>query len=375
LGVVDETGHFQPLDVTELTRADFGVAIKTHSKAHNVAAGTHRSTASPLEVDNSTDSVTQLLDNFYYDKAKLLTPIPLFRADLEQAIRFALDHEIPQHSTIAGDALMALRHFVSVLERYYKYGNRQSFRRLLDFLMEPSRTEIDGQEFQTYVRKLDPPVVHQSRYVGCFSTSAGRRRFPCSLWSLFHHLTVQEFEEETAEDPMEVLQAMHGYVKHFFGCTECSKHFQAMSTKNRIWNVTSKDQAVLWVWAAHNEVNQRLAGDVTEDSNHPKVQWPSEEQCSECRKHNGEWDKNEVLEFLKRHYGNEAISELGMDFLPHAKMFKVRARQIFQSADHLHVGIFAYLIIIICLMTAAVRFYFRRGYRKKLYLHDLLGKV
>jgi thiol oxidase len=99
-----------------------------------------------------------------------------------------------------------------------------------------------------------------------------------------------------------------------------------------------------------------------------------------CRKKNGEWDKTEVLEFLRRHYGNDHVSTLGLyETMPNAKMLNARARQIFAGVSggdvHLHVAIFAYIFIIICLMIVAVRFYFRRGYRKKLYSHDILGKV
>jgi thiol oxidase len=282
-----------------------------------------------------------------------------------------------QHEVIAGESLAALRNFVSVLTRYYDFGNRNSFRKLLDFLMEPSRTEVRGSDFQSFLEKLDPPIVRKSRYIGCFSTQRGLRRFPCSLWSLFHHLTIQHLESEDNEDPMEVLHAMHGYIKHFFGCTDCAKHFQEMAKRNHIWNVTSKDQAALWLWSAHNEVNQRLAGDITEDTNHPKIQFPAEDNCHVCYKKTGEFDKTEVVAFLRRHYGNDHVNDMGIEQLPRAMMLNARARQMFSAGgnSHLHIGIFAYVVIIICLMVAAVKFYFRRGYRKKLYTHDLLGKV
>lgn len=329
------------------------------------------------EPENSTDNAAVLLDRFFYDKARSTKPIPLFRADLEQAIRKTLGHEVVQHEVIAGESLAALRSFVSVLTRYYDFGNRNSFRKLLDFLMEPSRTEVRGSDFQSFLLKLDPPIVRKTRYIGCFSTQRGLRRFPCSLWSLFHHLTIQHLESEDNEDPMEVLHAMHGYVKHFFGCTDCSKHFQEMAKRNHIWNVTSKDQAALWLWSAHNEVNERLSGDITEDPNHPKIQFPAEDHCHVCYKKTGEFDKNEVVAFLRRHYGNDHVNDMGMEQLPRAMMLNARARQMFSAGgnSHLHIGILAYVVIIICLMVAAVKFYFRRGYRKKLYTHDILGKV
>lgn len=375
---MNQQGDFLPLPIFDESRASIASAISDHLKLHHLATNI-RTTQGPLaDPDDGNDTVGTLLDRFYYDKAKLLKPIPLFRADLEQAIRYTLNHEVVQHETITGERLQALRNFVSVLTRYYDYGNKKSYRLLLDYLMEPRRTEVKGNEFQSYLQGLSPSIVSEdSRYVGCFSTQRGLRRFPCSLWSLFHHLSVQHLESEDNEDPMEVLQAMHGYIKHFFGCTDCSKHFEEMAKRNHIWNVTSKDQAVLWLWSAHNEVNQRLSGDVTEDKNHPKLQFPADEQCHVCFKKNGDWDKTEVVEFFRRHYANEHISNLGIDQMPRAMMLNARARQMFagRGDTHLSIGILAYVVIIICLMVAAVKFYFRRSYRKKLYHHDILGKV
>lgn len=377
LAVVGQQGTFTAIPIYNESRASISTAINSHLKLHHLAI---RTTSAPKELDteNTTDSVGDLLDRFYYDKARATKPIPLFRADLEHAIKNSLGHEVVQHETISGESLAALRRFVSVLSRYYDFHNRKSFRKLLDYLIEPSRMEVKGNDFQNFLEKLDPPAIREGRYIGCFSAQPGLRRFPCSLWSLFHHLTVQHLESEDNEDPMEVLQAMHGYIKHFFGCTECSKHFQEMARRNHIWNVTSKDQAALWLWNAHNEVNERLAGDITEDKSHPKIQFPAEDHCHVCHKKNGEWDKTEVLAFLRRHYGNEHVNDLGIDSLPRALMLNARARQIFAGGagdTHLHIGILAYFVIIICLMVLAVKFYFRRGYRKKLYTHDILGKV
>lgn len=375
-------GSFEKLSNFNESRVAISTSIKEHMKIHHISIVRTISTHPDIDEekhDNLTITSDVLLNRKFYDDARKMTSMPLFRADLEQAIRKTLAHEIPQHETISGESLSALRHFVSVLYRYYDFANKSSFRKLLDYLVEPSRKEVKGGEFKAFVESLNPPIVQKSRYIGCFSTQNGLRRFPCSIWSLFHHLTVQHLESEENEDPMEVLQAMHGYIKHFFGCTDCSKHFQDMAKRNHIWNVTSKDQAVLWLWNAHNEVNQRLSGDVvTEDKNHPKIQFPPEESCHVCRKKTGEWDKTEVLEFLRRHYIDAHVNDLGMDQIPRALMLNARARQMFAGGlgeSHLHIGILAYVFIIVCMMFAAVKFYFRRGYRKKLYTHDLLGKV
>ena len=57
----------------------------------------------------------------------------------------------------------------------------------------------------------------------------------------------------------EVLQAIRGYVRFFFGCRECAGHFEQMAAGS-MHRVGSLNSAVLWFWSSHNKVNARLAG-------------------------------------------------------------------------------------------------------------------
>ena len=50
-----------------------------------------------------------------------------------------------------------------------------------------------------------------------------------------------------------------------------------MAERRSIWSVNSKKDAVLWLWESHNEVNDRLKADETEDPEFPKIQFPSKE--------------------------------------------------------------------------------------------------
>lgn len=61
------------------------------------------------------------------------------------------------------------------------------------------------------------------------------------------------------ELPLEVLNTLRCYVRHFFGCQECAQHFEAMAAES-MDQVASREEAVLWLWSHHNEVNARLAG-------------------------------------------------------------------------------------------------------------------
>lgn len=44
------------------------------------------------------------------------------------------------------------------------------------------------------------------------------------------------------------------YVQQYFTCSECSQHFEAMAAEEAAALVTSRRDAVLWSWRAHNIV-------------------------------------------------------------------------------------------------------------------------
>lgn len=82
----------------------------------------------------------------------------------------------------------------------------------------------------------------------------------------------------------------------------------------------SRDFA-LWLWSAHNEVNERLmkeeASLKTGDRKFPKIIWPPKQLCPSCYHLKGpkdkgtnqiDWDQNEVFKFLMSYYGNTLIS-------------------------------------------------------------------
>ena len=93
------------------------------------------------------------------------------------------------------------------------------------------------------------------------------------------------------------------------------QHFQQMAAEDGLFSVSSTDGALLWLWRAHNKVNSRIAGDVTEDPLHPKRQFPDRTLCAECF-HDDEYDSYEVLEFLLRFYAAENFRGQGLDPMP-----------------------------------------------------------
>lgn len=246
-------------------------------------------------------------------------------------------------------------------------------------------------------------IFSLSRYVYLGSTK-DRRGYSCGLWQIFHYLTVSATNSESTHDPQEVLRAIHGFVKYFFGCTDCSEHFQQMAERNGISKVATNDAAVLWLWSTHNEVNRRLAGDPTEDPVFPKIQYPSQYACPQCYQemipndsatplgssnNTPHWDTGEVLYYLRRVYSAINLSRYGVDdesILPellssvHSSKLQTstnsgsaHSSSIFSEID-VRMGILLYAFCML-IIVVAVKLFMQRGYRKKAYNHDFWGKI
>lgn len=62
-----------------------------------------------------------------------------------------------------------------------------------------------------------------------------------------------------------VLQVMRRYIRTFFGCRECGRHFEQAASVG-MDNVQNREQQILWLWQQHNRVNMRLAGNTRTDT-------------------------------------------------------------------------------------------------------------
>ena len=147
----------------------------------------------------------------------------------------------------------------------------------------------------------------------CQGSMPQYRGYPCSLWLLFHTLTVTCANRNVSQlSGADVLVRIRGYVTNFFGCLECGKHFAAMS-KTVETEVNSLDEAVLWLWKSHNKVNKRLSKEPSTDPKFPKIQYPPRDMCGECiiddknLDSHPKWRTDVILQFLKVHYGMNNI--------------------------------------------------------------------
>lgn len=77
---------------------------------------------------------------------------------------------------------------------------------------------------------------------------------------------------------------------------------------------------VLWLWRAHNIVNERLMREEkelgTEDPRFPKLIWPSKDLCPSCLVSSSsksgrtvrEWNEDKVFKFIMNYYGSSLVS-------------------------------------------------------------------
>ncbi|XP_034162637.2 sulfhydryl oxidase 1 [Pangasianodon hypophthalmus] len=237
----------------------------------------------------------------------------VYMSDLESALHYSLRVELASHLVISGEALIALRGYVSVLDKYFpgRPPVKNALKAVNDWLQKQKVTSINYSDFREALdtTSADSYLPKAVRWMGCQGSKQHYRGYPCAMWTLFHTLTVQALETES-KDPQEVLQAMRRYVSSFFGCRPCAVHFKNMAQES-MDNVNSLRAAVLWLWSRHNRVNARLAGELSEDPHFPKVQWPPPDLCPACHslKPGGEhtWLQDEVLAFLRNYYSAQHL--------------------------------------------------------------------
>ncbi|XP_058395925.1 sulfhydryl oxidase 1 [Diceros bicornis minor] len=298
-------GSFSRVPVLMESRSFYTAYLQKFSR------GAAQTTVAPITANTIAPTVWKVAD-----RSKI------YMADLESALHYILRVEVGKFSVLEGQRLMALKKFMAVLAQYFPGRPLvQNFLHAVsDWLKRQQRKKIPYSSFKNVLdnRKEGTVIAKKVNWVGCQGSEPHFRGFPCSLWILFHFLTVQaarqnlDHSQERAK-AQEVLQAVRGYVHSFFGCRECAGHFEQMAAAS-MDQVESPNSAVLWFWSSHNKVNARLAGAPSEDPQFPKVQWPPRELCSACHNELRDapvWDLSNTLSFLKTHF---SPSNIVLDF-------------------------------------------------------------
>lgn len=255
----------------------------------------------------------------------------VYRADLNNAMVYSLSQEVALWETFNRSQLEVLENFVDVLRQFFPGDpSTMHFLGRLQKYVASFRERghvLRGEALSTFLHAAGSPdsrLPKMGPYVGCLGSRPGLRGYPCSLWMLFHSLTVNayrasaEHELASGDHPTSArttLLTIRDYVSHFFTCSDCAAHFasQAVGLESKL---REPRDAVLWLWRTHNAVNRRLSGDQTEDPAAPKVPFPPESLCSECRTSRGRqdtvdwnvrWNVDRTLHFLLRYYSGDSV--------------------------------------------------------------------
>lgn len=149
----------------------------------------------------------------------------VFMVDMENAIVVALKQEVITYNVIEGEALVALRGFLRVLLDLFP-GRAHLMASLAQVLRSVSNTDsVSGETLERLLKSSSPwwpGLPELMPYQACRGSRPNYRGYSCSLWTLFHTLTVQELRNAPEGRNATVLPAVHGYVKHFFSCKHCS---------------------------------------------------------------------------------------------------------------------------------------------------------
>ncbi|XP_076061148.1 sulfhydryl oxidase 2-like isoform X2 [Oratosquilla oratoria] len=238
----------------------------------------------------------------------------IFMIDIENALSYALRHEVSSHKIITGEALEAVQNFLSVAHYLPVRPKVLKFLSDLHDYAVGHDDVIRGEDFLNKINSLQSSEMflpEQREWVGCKGSNPKYRGYPCGLWTTFHSLTVNAVlmdGERPDFNPLMPLRAIYTYVKHFFSCSYCSEHFQEMYNEDAEQSVHNPEDGILWLWRGHNKVNKRLKGHPSEDPEHPKQPFPSQTACPECWNSSGNYNETNVLRYLKSVYSRGAIS-------------------------------------------------------------------
>ncbi|KAH7298248.1 hypothetical protein KP509_25G033600 [Ceratopteris richardii] len=168
--------------------------------------------------------------------------------------------------------------------------------------------------------------IPRGYWISCRGSRNETRGYSCGLWLLFHAISVRVEDRLSSA----AFRTICSFVDNFFTCKECREHFLEFCSSAKM-KVSSRRQLVLWLWNAHNEVNERVgkveASLGTGDPKFVKELWPTQTLCKSCWNEGVErkadtafqdlFSLSDVYKFLLKYYGH-ALSSLskGLSKLP-----------------------------------------------------------
>ncbi|KAJ1263977.1 hypothetical protein BS78_09G227800 [Paspalum vaginatum] len=267
------------------------------------------------------------LDDKKYENESLL---PKNASDPEQIIRAIYDVEeatahalqiILEHKMIKPDTRDSLVRFLQTLVAHHpsKRCRRGSAELLINFDDHwHTNLSLSAPESSTLLKSAGENIcgkgVPHGYWMFCRGSKKETRGFSCGLWVLLHSLTVRIGDGESQS----AFTSICDFIHNFFICQECRTHFYEMCSSVSSPFKSARELA-LWLWTAHNKVNERLMKEEKDLDNadplFPKVIWPPKQLCPSCYQSSSrtaegavEWNDDEVFHFLVNYYGKMLVS-------------------------------------------------------------------
>ncbi|KAM2567866.1 hypothetical protein TB1_010174 [Malus domestica] len=260
-------------------------------------------TKKPMTIDmNASKQASNELDIQYLVHDDPITSKKIFAIDLLKGISYLITHEVRIKGNLNPNEFNTMRNLLTILKKFLpleKWDTSMSnFISDLRTRLDENRAqyEKDGITAQQLKDHLDIAGAEsiKARYsreswVSCWDSNRQHKGYTCSLWLLFHTLTVGEYTRAAPvrSRPMLVLTTMRDYITRFLGCTVCSSNF-AREAANLESSLSHRNSSVLWLWNTHNHVNQRLNNEKPQELRKTlaDVIFPRHNRCPECYKTN-----------------------------------------------------------------------------------------
>ena len=197
-------------------------------------------------------------------------------ADLAGAFAITMAHEVAM-TPLTARSRQALLRFLDVIHASIPSLHASKLKRILQDDAQISPEQWERAVTQYAHIPYEGTSVITPEYHACKGSRPVLRGFTCGMWHLYH-ATLSNAPKGTAR---RALGAIREYVLHFFLCGECRMHFSKFVLAIPE-DETDDRKSVLWLWRAHNAVNERLKDAPSRDPFVPKVAFPPKGLCEEC---------------------------------------------------------------------------------------------
>lgn len=256
----------------------------------------------------------------------------VFAQDILKGISYMITHEVIARGNLTLDEYDTVQDILTVLRKFAPLNawDPKLFEMITDLRKRFAERRaiiglgpVSGQSIQDMVQHSGGDEI-RSKYsnkdwISCSESDKSHKGYTCSLWLIFHMLTVGEYQKSSPVRvrPNHVLLTMRDYITRFLGCSVCGDNFKK-ETKNMRESLTQRNSSVLWLWETHNKVNERLNNEkTTARRTLADVIYPSRKICPNCYPADSEhniiqldglsWNHTEVLSYLIHKYGSENI--------------------------------------------------------------------